>query len=137
MPNIDQRTGLEILDPATCWDLLARHEIGRLAVLAGRRPDIFPVNYRVFHGDVLIRTAPGTKLAAAVLGGPVAFEIDGVNPEDRSGWSVVVHGTAHEVERMEDLLAAEGSGLESWVDAPKQRWVRVVADEVSGRRIPS
>jgi len=32
---------------------------------------------------LMFRTLPGTKLAGAVLGRSVAFEIDGASPDDR------------------------------------------------------
>ena len=47
------------------------------------QPDIFPINYVVDHGAVVFRTAEGTKLAAAVLGQGVAFEIDGYEAAGR------------------------------------------------------
>jgi uncharacterized protein len=133
--TIDERTGLESLSEAMCWELLRAGRVARMAVVVGGRPDIFPVNYTVEQGMILIRTAPGTKLAAAVLAGHVALEVDDIDVELREGWSVVVHGTASEVERLDDLLDAEETGLEAWADAPKNRWLRVEADSVTGRRI--
>lgn len=135
--HIDDRTGLETLDAATCWRLLRAGAVGRLAVIVGHQPDIFPVNYLVHDDAVLIRTAPGTKLAAAVLGGRVAFEIDQIDEEAETGWSVVVHGPASEVEALEGILSAEDSGLRPWVGATRERWVRIAVDELSGRRVPA
>lgn len=135
MPHVDERTGLESLPEERCWDLLGQATVARLAVTVGTHPDIFPVNYVVRDGAVLIRTAPGTKLAAAVLNGYVALEIDGIDPHRHTGWSVVVHGTATEVEDLDGLLAAEASGLEPWADATHNRWLRIEPETVTGRRI--
>ena len=82
--------GIEILENAECWDLLREHQVGRLAVDIAGRPDIFPINYLVHGGGILFRTAPGTKLAGAILGRHVAFEIDGYQPDERTAWSVVL-----------------------------------------------
>jgi nitroimidazol reductase NimA-like FMN-containing flavoprotein (pyridoxamine 5'-phosphate oxidase superfamily) len=49
--------------------------VGRLAVVAGDQPEIFPVNY-LDHGSIVFRTGEGTKLAIAI-GRLVAFEVDG------------------------------------------------------------
>ena len=136
MANTDERTGLENLDVATCWQLLRADSVGRLAVAVGRQIDIFPVNYVVDGSSILVRTGAGTKLAGAVLGTSVAFEIDGVDRENSQGWSVVVHGRAQELERLEEILAAEDTGLQPWAESHKDRWMRVRADEVTGRRIP-
>jgi nitroimidazol reductase NimA-like FMN-containing flavoprotein (pyridoxamine 5'-phosphate oxidase superfamily) len=46
-----------------CWELLRQSPVGRLAVVVAGDPDIFPINYVVDHGSIVIRTAAGTKLA--------------------------------------------------------------------------
>lgn len=133
---IDERTGLERLDEAECWRLLRAGVVGRLAVGLGRGVDIFPVNYLVHRGDLLVRTVAGTKLAGAVLGGPVAFEVDEVDPVAGQGWSVVAHGRAEELTRLEAVFDAEDTGLEAWAAGAKDRWLVVHVDDVSGRRLP-
>ena len=137
MGTADKRTGLEHLDEATCWNLLEKETVGRLAVSVGRQPDIFPVNYVVRDRSIVFRTAGGTKLAGALLGGLVAFEIDAVDEDNQVGWSVVVHGSASEAETLDELLEAELLPLEPWVDATKDRWVAITPTEVTGRRIPA
>lgn len=69
----------------TSWRsrLLEQAVVGHLAISIRDRPDIFPSNHVVDRGDVVIRPAEGTKLAAAVLGRGVAFEVDGVDEEAR------------------------------------------------------
>jgi uncharacterized protein len=115
-----------------CWDLLRSQEVGRLAVAIANHPDIFPVNYVVDHASVVFRTAEGTKLAAAVLGESVAFEIDGES--DGEAWSVVVKGPAVEIERMYELFDALELPLYPWHVAPKHRFVRILPELVTGRR---
>jgi nitroimidazol reductase NimA-like FMN-containing flavoprotein (pyridoxamine 5'-phosphate oxidase superfamily) len=135
-PDDEGKVPLEPLDEAECWALLGRSGIGRLAVEVGRQPDIFPVNYVVDARSIVIRTAAGTKLAGAVLGGRVAFEIDAFDEETHSGWSVVVHGTAGEVTTLEDRLAAEELDLDPWAAGEKDRFLRVSPLKVTGRRLP-
>lgn len=134
---IDQRTGLEILEEAECWDLLAEKQVGRVVVSIANKPDIFPVNYKLDDRAIYIHTVPGTKLAGAVLGRAVAFEIDNLDESTHQGWSVVVHGVAQEVEKLEDIMHAETLGITPWTETPKFRFLRIVADEISGRRIPT
>ena len=55
------------LNEDECWNLLARCQLGRLAVDVDGEPDIFPVNYVVDGPRVLFRTAPGSKLAQLSL----------------------------------------------------------------------
>ncbi len=128
------RFGMTVLDQHECWQLLRDHEVGRLAVAITNHPDIFPVNYVVDHGSIVFRTAEGTKLAASVLGAAVAFEIDGYDAEAGEAWSVVVKGRAHEIEAMQEVFDALELPLFPWHTSPKHRFVRIEADDVSGRR---
>lgn len=125
------------LSEAECWDRLAGQRVGRLAVSVANKPDIFPVNYRLDGHQVVVRTAPGFKLAAAVLGSGVAFEVDQLDEEAHTGWSVVVHGTAREVESVEDLLDAQDLGVDPWAGGQKNHFIRIAPTEVTGREIPA
>ncbi len=130
--------GMFALDDEECWELLLHEEVGRLAVSIGNHPDIFPINYVVDVGgearSVVFRTAAGTKLAAAVLGEAVAFEIDGYDPGVGDAWSVVVKGTARQIEHMIEYYEAEDLPLFPWHAGPKYDFVRIEVDEVTGRR---
>ncbi len=126
--------GTEALSTEECWSLLGDAAVGRLAVDNGGRPDIFPINYIVHDASIVFRTGPGTKLAASVLMNYVAFEIDGYLPADRSAWSVVVKGRAHQIERMQNVYDAQDLPLFPWVVSDKPDFVRITADEVTGRR---
>jgi len=120
------------LDEDECWRLLSGAEVGRLAISIANRPDIFPVNFVLDDRTIVFRTDEGTKLAAAVLTPSVAFETDGV--DGGKAWSVVVTGRAREIEKMEELYAAVELPIHPWQRAPKHRYVRIVPDQVSGRR---
>jgi hypothetical protein len=125
---------MKILDVHECWELLRSSEVGRLAVSITNHPDIFPINYVVDDGTVVFRTAEGTKLAAAVLGTAVAFEVDGYDRSTGDAWSVVIKGWATEIEKMYDLFDAHDLPLFPWNSAPKHRFVRIVPAETTGRR---
>ena len=132
----DPRTGLATMDEATCWELLASQSVGRLAVAVGASPDIVPVNFVVHRGRIVIRTEAGTKLAAAVLMGSVAFEVDQISPEAHDGWSVVVAGRASEPGTLEEEMEMEDLGVTPWAEAPKTRFIVITPEHVTGRRLP-
>jgi nitroimidazol reductase NimA-like FMN-containing flavoprotein (pyridoxamine 5'-phosphate oxidase superfamily) len=129
-------TGLVELSPEECWRLLEAAGAGRLAVTVGTTPDIFPVNYRVKDGEIVIRTEAGTKLAAATLMSAVAFEIDEIDHAQHKGWSVVVKGYGREPVTLDEGVAPDELDIEPWVDVPKTRWLVITPTEVTGRRIP-
>jgi nitroimidazol reductase NimA-like FMN-containing flavoprotein (pyridoxamine 5'-phosphate oxidase superfamily) len=136
MGLVDARTGLAVIDPDTCRALLAGEEIGRLALVVGRAPAIFPLNYALDGDAVVFRTAPGTKLDHAERG-PVAFEVDGLDREQRTGWSVVVHGRLEEVTQFDAATLARVSALAlyPWAEGVKDHWLRLVPSHISGRRV--
>ena len=125
--------GTTVLSTEDCFDLLRGEVVGRLAVSIRDHPDIFPINYVVDRGGVVFRTAEGTKLAAAVLGRGVAFEVDGLDPDAGTAWSVIVKGHAIEIERLDDVLDALELPLFPWHASPKHRFVRIEPVDVSGR----
>ena len=124
---------LEALTEAEAWTLARRAQVGRLAVIVDDHPEIFPVNYVVDRGSILIRTAAGTKLAASV-GRAVAFELDGVDADSGDAWSVMMKGQARELTGLYEVLDAMELPLHTWHPAPKSRIVCIEPTEVTGRR---
>jgi uncharacterized protein len=135
MVVIDGRTRLEHLSTRRCWELLAATPVGRIGVLNDSAPEIYPVNHAVDGRSIVFRTDPGTKLRGLIRSPAVCFEVDGVDLETAGGWSVLVKGRAVEVhdDTEQDRLAA--LPLRIWTVGDKPRWVRVIADDVAGRRI--
>ena len=137
MIEVDELTELERDE---CIDLLARTSVGRLAVSPPdwRTPPVIrPVTY-VFDRSsqsVVFRSGRGSKFTALLLSGQAAFEIDGIEPAERRGWSVVVQGSVEEVRNASELQRLERLGLEPWAPGEKPHWIRLHAAVVSGRRI--
>lgn len=128
--------GLEVLDLQECLSLLAAAPLGRIVFTHSALPAIQPVNFLLHDGDVIIRTNPGSKLAAAAQA-IVAFEIDDYDPVDRTGWSVVVVGHARHVTDPYDVAALRELPLETWAPGGRDQFLRIVPAIVTGRRIPA
>jgi nitroimidazol reductase NimA-like FMN-containing flavoprotein (pyridoxamine 5'-phosphate oxidase superfamily) len=127
---------LRVLAREECLRLLASNSFGRLAV-AMDSPVIRPINY-VFDEpsqSVAFRTADGSKFHAMLINGNAAFEIDGIDPQARTGWSVIIVGMTEEVTSPSELRRLDRLGLETWVPGHKAHWMRIRAWTVSGRRI--
>jgi len=123
-----------------CIDLLGRHSLGRLAFVGrvGVMPLIIPVNYVVDHDSVVFRSDPGSKLTAAVLGAPVAFEVDGgFDERNHTGWSVVVHGHARAITDPGESARLRQLPLVPWAPGAKPHFIRVEPGVITGRRIGS
>lgn len=124
--------GLEVLDTATCWELLASTPVGRIAFVDAGEPAILPVNHAVAGHRVVFRTARGTLLHEALTRQPVAFEADGYDEAARTGWSVVVRGVAD----LAETPLPPGEGPRPWADSvPREDLVEIRVEEITGRRI--
>lgn len=126
----------EELSLSQCWELLRAHEVARLAVWVGDHPDIFPINYVVDHGTVVFRSAPGTKVSSALPDKPVALQIDGYDEPTNRVWSVVVKGNANYIRKIDEVLETFNLDLTPWQEGDKNWFIRIVPDEVTGRRFP-
>jgi nitroimidazol reductase NimA-like FMN-containing flavoprotein (pyridoxamine 5'-phosphate oxidase superfamily) len=116
--------------------LLGTEQIGRLAVMVGHYPEIFPVNYRLDDFVVVYRTRLGTKLSDAHHQN-IGFEVDHLDPVTRTGWSVLIRGMAEDIAaRAPDAVTRRTQSLDvqSWTD--DDGWlVRIIPAYVTGRRI--
>lgn len=118
---------------AESWELLRGAIVGRLAVISDGAPDIFPVNFAVDHGSVVVRTAGGTKHEAARKR-PVAFEVDGYDLDAVEAWSVVLKGRAVEVWDVDEAIEIMHLPLAPWVRGSKPHLLRLAPETITGRR---
>jgi nitroimidazol reductase NimA-like FMN-containing flavoprotein (pyridoxamine 5'-phosphate oxidase superfamily) len=135
MAVIDGRTWLEHLSVPECWKLLALHPVGRVGVLVDSAPEIYPVNHVVDDQTIVFRTDPGNKLRGLDRSPSVCFEVDGLNLDERTGWSVLVKGRAVELTAPDDLRRAAELPLRFWALGDKAHWIRIAPREITGRRI--
>lgn len=136
-PSID-RHGLEVLSPETCWDLLDRTAVGRIAFVEAGEPIVLPVTHAVHDHQIVFRTGLGSKLGAARMNEVVAFEVDEWDPVERAGWSVLVRGVAETVYDDEVIDRYEADDAAPWLEsATRGTWVRILVEEITGRRLPA
>jgi len=132
-------TMLVELTRTECLDLLVANTFGRVVVATANSglPMIRPVNYvfDVPSQSVVFRTGEGSKFHALVHSAQACFEIDAMDPDTVSGWSVIIVGRTEEVSHAAEIRRLEGLGLANSAAGPKSHWVRIRARTVSGRRI--
>ncbi|MGA9279081.1 pyridoxamine 5'-phosphate oxidase family protein [Ilumatobacter sp.] len=123
------------LSESECLHLLDGADVGRLAVqLPEGGVDIFPVNFVIDEGRVLLRTAAGAKLESLMNEPIVAFEADSFDYYEHAAWSVVVKGHASLVVDHNELFRLLNVELDTWHPERKPYFVRISPASITGRR---
>lgn len=128
---------LEDLSSDECFRLLAHARVGRLVYEDDLGPAAVPVNYTMAGHDIVFRVEGGAK-QAAIQQPMLAFEVDHIDEEQQSGWSILVRGVGAEVdlERVPALLRAmEGRVATPWAVGIHNVWLQIVPHTVTGRRL--
>jgi nitroimidazol reductase NimA-like FMN-containing flavoprotein (pyridoxamine 5'-phosphate oxidase superfamily) len=88
----------------------------------------------MYQGSAYFRTAPDSILAELARPTSVALEVDELDQQTRSGWSIVLHGrtsAVSEPEALADLWASDF--LVPWAVGNRTLFIRIVPERVSGR----
>lgn len=127
MPTLEydeSTTNLQIIDVATCLELLAGENVG--SVESDEGLSCKDVRYVVQRGTILFQArCPTDHLLVAAPGTPVTFTATGLNRDDRGSWTVTVRGCLELATDLPSALAA---------DRTEGQWLRIVPDQVEGRR---
>jgi uncharacterized protein len=118
-----------------CWRLLARSSFGRVVFCQDGEPGALPVNCAVIDQTIVFRTSADTTFFDLTHGSRVAFEADHTDHVAESGWSVLARGTLHEVTDVAEIEALSSLPVHAWAPGARDRWMRIVPDNVTGRTI--
>jgi uncharacterized protein len=125
------------LDEAECLRLLTKSEIGRVVFTDAALPAAQPVTYLLDGVEVVFRTGGGSKLAAATRGAVVAFQVDEIDPNTRTGWTVLGVGEAYEVLVPERLAELATRMPQPWAPNRTGHTIAVPLQRLTGRRLVS
>ncbi len=129
----DERS-LVALSRTECVALLNDAKIGRAVFTERALPAVLPVTFVVYGDAIVIATSAGTRLAAAAHRGVLAFEVDEIDPDRRTGWSVVVTGLP---DLVTDPLerARVKAVLSPWAPGAHDVYIRLPLTVLTGRCI--
>lgn len=124
------------LSSAESLRLLSTRTVGRIAFQTDNGLRIFPVNYVVDGERIVFRTAAYGVIARSIRATEVAFQVDDLDDQLRSGWTVLAVGRC---ERLEDVTEVagfrDGDGPEPWVDGTRELYFTIRWKGLSGRRL--
>lgn len=124
---------LQQLDVNRCYELLGTDNVGRIVYTDGAMPAITPINYVLDGHHVVFRTKAGSRLARAVDGAVVAFEVDQLDRSTRTGWSVVVTGVARALGEGSDQRRNAALTLAPWAGGRRDQSFAISPGVVTGR----
>ena len=107
---------------------------GRLAIVVDGVPRVFPMNYAAAEGVLAFRTESGTKLRHGP-GSVACLEVDGYDPREALGWSVMAVGRLEDITDSADERSLRLRALPLVPSAPGERrhWLMLEVTEVTGR----
>ena len=124
---------LHDLDPAECERLLRRGRFGRVGLSTPDGMLILPVNYAVHEDAVVIRIPVDGALARHGHDQDLVFEVDAVDEERWTGWSVLARGRG---ELVRDPGPRQlGERARPWADGVRDAELRLAWTELTGRRV--
>lgn len=114
-----------------CYDLISTRSVGRLCFLDGDTPIAYPVSFKLHRAAegsfIVVRTGPASLMAK--LAGPASFEVDEIDVDARTAWSVLVRGTVRRSHEPGQLPAPD-----PWIADGRHVWLLLEIATVSGRR---
>ncbi|MEU0568538.1 pyridoxamine 5'-phosphate oxidase family protein [Nonomuraea sp. NPDC005983] len=128
-------SGLQVLSRQECLGLLSATPIGRIVFTDHALPAVQPVTFCLDGETIVIRTATGSKLAAATRHAVVAFEADSFDLDTRTGWSVTAVGRARAVHEPHEIARLNSLPLTPWAPGARAHYITVETEQVTGRRI--
>lgn len=118
-----------------CLRLLAGGIVGRVVFTDAALPAAHPVTYLLDGEEIVFRTANGGKLAAATLHRVVAFQVDEIDLDAKTGWSVLGVGEAYEVTDPTRLADLANRIPSPWVRDRDCHTVAIPLQRLTGRRL--
>ena len=126
------------LSLSECEALLRAGVAGRIALSTPTGPQIFPVNYSVVDGHVVVRTSPYSVLGTHGRDATLAFEVDQFDHTRQRGWSVVLRGRAEVVTDADELDHVRRTWPpHPWASGVRPLFLRIPGTEISGRQLGS
>lgn len=126
-------SALTQLPRGECLKLMASVPVGRVIYTRRALPAVELVNFAFSDGDIVLRTNPSGKLAAATHGAVVAFEADCLDLDNQAGWSVTAIGPSRAVTDPEEIARLQTIGLSSWAPGLRDHFIRISPEILTGR----
>lgn len=124
------------IDELECTAILARHDVGRLAIVEGDELDIFPVRYVVDGHWAIVSIPPEIDLSHASLE-RLALEVDEIDGDGER--TIVIHGSGRDITASLDETSVRERTVAQRHEGAlgAARAIRIIPREITGRETPA
>ena len=125
------------LETDECQRLIKDGGVGRVAFQSGSGQHIVPVNFQLDRDSIVFRTTRHSELGRLAPGSEAAFEVDELDVESQSGWSVVAKGLIEVIPDNFETAAIRFFGKDPtpWAEGTRRLYLRLTCRELTGRRL--
>ena len=124
------------LSRADCLQLLSTRTVGRIAFQTDNGLRIFPVNYVVDGERIVFRTVAYGVISRSVRGNEVAFQVDDLDEQLHTGWSVLAVGPCERIEDPDELARIRRTDSPTpWAAGARDLHFAIAWRGLSGRRL--
>lgn len=113
------------LDADECWALVSEAVVGRIAWTSPEGISVVPVNFRVIERVIVFHTTQESFLAGLAVPTEVAFQVDEIDQETATGWSVLVRGVSGPADTAVSSI--------SWLEGGLTVGLAITASTIAGR----
>ena len=119
-----------------CVSLLSGGVFGRVGLSTPEGPEILPVNYAMNGNAIVFRTVPYGRIAENAADREICFEVDQIDYDHHTGWSVLAVGKGKLVEDPDEVqLIREVWDPRPWATGQRILYIKLEWRSISGRRI--
>jgi nitroimidazol reductase NimA-like FMN-containing flavoprotein (pyridoxamine 5'-phosphate oxidase superfamily) len=137
MPHdANARSRAENIGPVECWQLVAEKGVGRVGFMEDSRLRIVPTRYDAEGHTAYFRALTYGELALGGQDRAMSLQVDEVDLESFTGWSVLMSGQAHRVKDAATIASLWVLGRpHPWVSGTETQWIALVVDTIEGQRV--
>lgn len=120
----------ERIEPDECRRMLDSTTVGRVCWISPTRGlQVLPVTYTMHQGTIGFAVARTSVLGELAEPVEVAFQVDDIDAETSTGWSILVHGEARA------LTESAGELNAPWAPGERDLLIGITPRSVSGRLV--
>ncbi len=136
IPAVNEPRTFETLDSGECWRLVGDHGVGRVVFEGDTDTQVVPTRYDAQTGVAYFRAPTFGEMARRVHRRSTSLQVDDIDHETFTGWSILLTGTAHRVQDSRTMADLWSLGRPpTWFPRVDTQWIALPVDHLHGQRV--